>query len=280
MQFFDPLGLLVIVLIFVPLERLIPTRREQKIFRPAWPTDLGHFLISGVIIRAGIIGLSGALLMGVPFLVPAPVRAAVASQPAWLAFIEILILADLGFYFTHRAFHTFPWLWRFHAVHHSIKEMDWLAAHRVHPIDQILTKTVSLLPVMALGFAAPPLVAWAFLYQWQSLLIHSNARVKFGPLRWVLASPQFHHWHHANEQAAYDKNFAGQLPIIDWLFGTLHLPRGDDLPARYGVDDPVPSTYAGQLLYPFTKRARRGAEGDAIAAAPAQAAAQPAALEP
>jgi sterol desaturase/sphingolipid hydroxylase (fatty acid hydroxylase superfamily) len=156
----------------------------------------------------------------------------------------------LGFYLVHRAFHKVPWLWRFHAVHHSIEEMDWLAAHRVHPIDQILTKGASLIPIFALGFASEPMFLFAVMYRWQALLIHSNVRIGFGPLRWIFASPQFHHWHHANHREAFDTNFAGQLSLLDLLFGTMHLP-GRETPRLYGTDDPVPGDYVGQLAYPF-----------------------------
>jgi sterol desaturase/sphingolipid hydroxylase (fatty acid hydroxylase superfamily) len=168
----------------------------------------------------------------------------------WLQFIEVLLLADLGFYLAHRTFHAVPLLWRIHSVHHSIEEMDWVAGHRVHPIDQILTKSVSLLPVFALGFHPGAIAAFTLLYHWQSMLIHSNVRIDFGPLRWVLASPHFHHWHHANEPEAFDRNFAGQLPLWDLVFGTFHLPKGR-MPQRYGLDAPVPDTYVGQLAYPF-----------------------------
>jgi sterol desaturase/sphingolipid hydroxylase (fatty acid hydroxylase superfamily) len=137
-------------------------------------------------------------------------------------------------------------------VHHSIEAMDWLAAHRVHPIDQILTKSASFLPVFALGFAMEPILIFALLYQWQSLLIHANTRIGFGPLRWIVASPHFHHWHHANDAAARDKNFAGQLSLLDLCFGTLHLPRR--APERYGIDEAMPRSYLGQLAYPFARQ--------------------------
>jgi sterol desaturase/sphingolipid hydroxylase (fatty acid hydroxylase superfamily) len=120
----------------------------------------------------------------------------------------------------------------------------------VHPIDQILTKGLSLLPVYALGFSTPATLLFVVLYHWQSLLIHSNVRIGFGPLRWILASPHFHHWHHANCPEALDKNFAGQLAFLDLLFGTLHMPPGR-MPPRYGTEDPVPRSYLGQIAYPF-----------------------------
>ncbi len=250
MHLFDLQDVLLVTVIFVPLERLVPLRPQQKILRRGWPTDLLHVLASGALIKIGITALSALMILASPQLVPAAVRAAVAAQPTWLAFIEILLLADLGFYLAHRAFHKVPWLWRFHAVHHSIEEMDWLAAHRVHPVDQILTKSASLIPIFALGFSPEPLFLFAVMYRWQALLIHSNVRIGFGPLRWIFTSPQFHHWHHANQPEAIDKNFAGQLSLLDLLFGTFHLP-GRQTPRFYGTEEPVPDGYVGQLAYPF-----------------------------
>jgi len=112
-----------------------------------------------------IIGLSlasivGLTVIGSGWLIGDSVHAAVASQPVWLQFVEALLLADLGFYLAHRAFHAFPPLWKFHAVHHSIEELDWLAAARVHPVDQIITKGVSFLPVFALGFSDMVIAGW------------------------------------------------------------------------------------------------------------------------
>ena len=125
-----------------------------------------------------------------------------------------------------------------------------MAAARVHPVDQILTKGVSLIPIVALGFSDFAIGMWALLFQWQAVFIHSNVRIKFGPLRLLLASPEFHHWHHSNDREARDSNFAAQLPFLDVLFGTLHMPRGR-MPQSYGLDEPMPQRYAYQILYPF-----------------------------
>jgi sterol desaturase/sphingolipid hydroxylase (fatty acid hydroxylase superfamily) len=263
MDLFDLGDLLLVALIFVPLERLVALRPQQKILRNGWPTDLLHVLVSGALIKIGISALLALSILASPQLVPSTVRATVAGQPTWLALVEILLLADLGFYLVHRAFHKVPWLWRFHAVHHSIEEMDWLAAHRVHPVDQILTKSASLVPVFAIGFSEVAIGITALIYHWQSLLSHANLRFPCGALGWLVASPEFHHWHHANQREAFDKNFSGQLPLWDMVFGTLHMPRGR-MPDRYGTDDPVPLTYLAQLAYPLRP-------GGAPAAPPARA---------
>ena len=108
---------------------------------------------------------------------------------------------------------------------------------------------VSLLPVFSLGFSEVAIGVSLMIYGWQSVLVHSNLRIKFGPLRWLLASPEFHHWHHSKDLEARDKNFAGQLPLFDVLFGTLYMPRGR-MPEKYGIDEPMPENYLSQLLYP------------------------------
>ena len=185
-----------------------------------------------------------------PLLVSEGVRAAIRSQPLWLQLVELLLLADLGFYAVHRLFHSVPALWRIHQIHHSIEEMDWLAAARVHPVDQILTKGASLLPCFALGFSEWAIAAFALAYHWHSLLLHSNVRLSFGPLDWLIASPNFHHWHHCRDREAWDRNFAGQLSLWDHLFGTAFLPKGRTA-ERFGIGESVPEGYAGQLVHPF-----------------------------
>jgi sterol desaturase/sphingolipid hydroxylase (fatty acid hydroxylase superfamily) len=217
--------ILIVALVFIPLERIAPLRAKQKILRKNWRNDLVFLLVNGWPIKLGLFILVSSLMGVIRLLVPNSVTMFAQSQPVWLQVIEVIMIADLGFYFTHRMFHAVPFLWQFHAIHHSIEEMDWLAGHRVHPVDQIITKTVSLLPVFALGFSATAVVIFAFIYQWQSVLIHSNTRIDFGPFNWMFASPRFHHWHHANEREALDKNFAAQLPLIDAFFGTLFLPQ-------------------------------------------------------
>jgi sterol desaturase/sphingolipid hydroxylase (fatty acid hydroxylase superfamily) len=147
-------------------------------------------------------------------------------------------------------FHAVPFLWRFHAIHHSSEKLDWLAAHRVHPVDQVITKSASIVPLFALGFSEAAIAFWGIVYQWQSVYVHANCRIGLGPLGWLVATPHFHHWHHANHKEAWDRNFAGQLPFIDALFGTLYLPAGR-MPERYGIDEPVPEHYVQQLLHPI-----------------------------
>jgi sterol desaturase/sphingolipid hydroxylase (fatty acid hydroxylase superfamily) len=263
-ELFNIKGVLIAALIFIPLERVFAMHAGQKVFRRGWGNDLIYMLFNGVVIKLGLAVLLFGVMILSGWLVPRELQASVAAQPLWLQSLQVIVVADLGFYAVHRLFHAIPWLWAFHQIHHSIEELDWLAAARVHPVDQILTKAGSLIPVFALGFSEGAIVVFAVLYQWQSALIHANVRVNVGPLRWLLASPEFHHWHHSNDRTVRDKNFAGQLPLWDAIFGTLHLPRGQ-VPGSYGIDEPLPATYAAQLLHPFRTFRRENSGSSQVA---------------
>lgn len=251
--------LLLLIVVFVPAEQLLALRRGQKLFRRGWANDLLYYFANGPIISFGVTVIILGTIVAAEWVVPQSIRSTVASQPYWLQILEVILLADMGFYIAHFAFHKVPWLWKFHAVHHSIEELDWLAAHRVHPVDQIITKGVSLLPVFALGFSGVAIATFGLIYSWHSILLHANVKISFGPLRWLVASPEFHHWHHANHREAYDKNFAGQLSVLDVVFRTAYMPKGQ-MPSRYGTDDPVPRTYLSQLMYPFRQAQVRNQE--------------------
>jgi sterol desaturase/sphingolipid hydroxylase (fatty acid hydroxylase superfamily) len=242
--------LLLLCLIFVPLERVLGLRRDQRILRRGYGTDLVYLLLNNLVIRVGLMAAIVVAIQVGDWAVPAAVKGIVGGQPLWVQLLEIFVIADLGFYAVHRAFHVVPRLWRFHSIHHGIEELDWLAGARVHAVDQILTKGVSLVPLVVLGFSWTAIALFSATYFWHSVLLHANVRLSFGPLRWLIASPGFHHWHHGRDAEARDKNFAGQLSILDVLFGTFHMPA-DRMPSSYGIEDPVPAGYFAQLLYPL-----------------------------
>lgn len=240
----------VLACIFIPLERLLPLHPEQRTLRRDWLNDLVYVLVNGLLIRAGFTFVAGVVMLGITWLAgPEPVTWT-ATLPLWAQVILAIIVADIGYYTAHRICHTVPALWKFHAVHHSIEEMDWLATHRVHPVDQIFSNTLSIVPLWVMGFSLEALVIHQMIYQAHALLLHSNLRLQFGPLKWLVASPEYHHWHHANEREAYDRNFAAQLSIIDVIAGTMFLPVRRQ-PKSYGLNEPMPQVYPLQLVHPF-----------------------------
>ena len=245
-------GLAILAVIFVPLERLFALH-PRRVLRQGWRTDVVHFLVNGSVLRIGMlvsVVVIGGLLR---VFVPAPLRTAVATSPSWVQIAAGLAIATIGGYAGHRAAHEVPLLWRFHRVHHSIREMDWLAATHLHPVDETFTRSVAVLPLYALGFGRVSLGAFVIVITLQAIFIHANVRMNFGPLRWVIGTPQFHHWHHAREPQAYNSNYAGEFPLLDALFGTLYFPA-NRWPAQYGVDATEPAGYLRQLAWPLHTR--------------------------
>ena len=181
-------------------------------------------------------------------------RSRIASQPIVLQFFEIMFFTDLVQYWFHRAFHRIPWLWRFHAVHHSAKHLDWIAGSRMHFFEVVLLRAFTTLPMYVLGFSEPALYAYIFFVYLISVFVHSNLRFRFRWLQHFMATPRFHHWHHGIDKEAIDINFAVHFPILDRLFGTYYLPE-EKWPTGYGIaGHPVPSGYWRQFLYPFQRR--------------------------
>ena len=234
------LNLLFMGLVFVPIERVLG-QRSQPIFRLEWREDLLYFLIGSLLVQLlTYLSLAPALTIlhhtdwGGP-------RAAVARQPVFLQFVEIMFLTDLVQYWTHRGFHRISFLWNFHAVHHSAKTMDWLASSRMHVLEIVCLRGLTVIPMYVLGFAQSALYAYLLLVYFSSALVHSNLRVSFGVLEQFLVTPRFHHWHHGVERQAIDVNFAVHFPVLDRLFGTYYLPADGSWPDGYGVaGNPMP----------------------------------------
>lgn len=248
------LNLFFLALVFVPLERVFAKRREQKIFREGWRTDLAHFFASHVLVQLTVLLSMVPAAIFFRWALDDRFGAAISSQPLALQFIEALVLADLFAYLAHRLFHEVPFLWRFHAIHHSCEQLDWLASSRLHLVDIIVTRAVAFIPLYVMGFSEPALVAYLGFASIHGILNHANLGIDFGFLRHVLVTPRYHHWHHTSQEEGVDTNFAFHLPAIDRLFGTHHLP--DEWPQHYGLEGrPVPPGWWQQLLYPF-RRAR------------------------
>jgi lathosterol oxidase len=245
------LNLLLLAVVFVPIERAFPLRPEQGVFRPGWTTDTLHFFVSHLLVQVT------TLLTVMPASVLAGaaggrwLQQAIQSQPLALQLVEIVVVADLGEYAIHRLFHAVPVLWRFHRVHHSSVCLDWLAGSRLHLVDVVVTRAFTLVPIVLLGFSPPAVYAYVVFVSFHAVFIHANVRVRAGVLERWLVLPRFHHWHHGAAPEAVDKNFAVHLPWIDRLFGTHHLPA-ERWPEVYGIaGDPVSEGYLAQVMAPF-----------------------------
>ena len=124
-----------------------------------------------------------------------------------------MLVADLVQYWTHRAYHEVPLLWRLHAVHHSVKSMDWLAGSRQHILELLITRTLVLAPIYVLGFSKEVIDAYIVIVGFQAVFNHANVSVRLGPLRYVIVTPNFHHWHHSQDQEALDQQLRGALRL-------------------------------------------------------------------
>lgn len=253
---FDAREILFLLLFFLPLERLMPLKPAQRVLRRRWADDVLYLLLNPLLIRTLHVVLIALLLEPLQAVVPSSITGFVGGLPLVFQVPLAVILAEIGFYAMHRLFHAVPLLWRFHAVHHSIEELDWLAAHRVHPIDQALTATASLLPLLMLGISVQALSVWGLLYFLQFHLIHANVQLRFGWLDHIFASPHYHHWHHAH--GAAPANFGAQLVFLDQMFGTLLRPA--TMPLAYGIKEKIPALFPLAMLWPLTSDARATTE--------------------
>jgi sterol desaturase/sphingolipid hydroxylase (fatty acid hydroxylase superfamily) len=245
------LDLLGSTLIFVFIEKLFALRREQPVFRAEWQTDFHHFIVNHLVV--GFVLLATNLLVHKLFGWAAKdgVQAWVRDLPFPIALFLIVLVADLVQYWTHRAYHEIPLLWRLHAVHHSVKSMDWLAGSRQHIVELLITRTLVLAPIYVLGFSKEVIDAYIVIVGFQAVFNHANVSVRLGPLRYLVVTPNFHHWHHSQDDEAIDKNYAAHFAFLDHLFGTA-VQSERAWPVQYGVvGDYVPNGFFKQLKFPF-----------------------------
>jgi sterol desaturase/sphingolipid hydroxylase (fatty acid hydroxylase superfamily) len=252
-------ALLVFTAVFYVVESLPGKGRRRKVFRKEWLTDALWWLMTPLLTKQLV-----RLALALPVLVLAGMKVAtleafqlrnytgfgpLSLQPLWLQALEVHVLADFLGYWTHRWFHRGRW-WPFHAVHHSTEELDWLGSVRVHPVNELVNKLAQVSPLLLVGFNPWVTLSTAPVLTIYALLLHANLNWDFGPLRGVIASPVFHRWHHSKDREAWDKNFAGLLPLWDRLFGTYHMPKGR-WPDEFGINEPMPGHIAGQIWVPF-----------------------------
>ncbi|MGE0564369.1 MAG: sterol desaturase family protein [Pseudolabrys sp.] len=173
-----------------------------------------------------------------------------ATLPLWAQALVFLIASDFLLYWFHRLYHGHH-MWKYHAVHHSSQELDWISAARFHPVN-ILFGTVIVDVALLLAGISPNVMLWVGPFTIaHSALVHANLNWTFGPLKYVLASPVFHRWHHTAADRGGSKNFAGTFPVLDLMFGTFFMPK-NELPDAYGIDDKAfPDGFGAQMLYPF-----------------------------
>jgi sterol desaturase/sphingolipid hydroxylase (fatty acid hydroxylase superfamily) len=247
-----PRALLPVALLFVvvvPFEKFFP-RHKQRFLRPGLGTDVAWAIAQPAL---KLVATAVGVVIGLASLVWLPallLRPAVAMMPYWARDLVAVVLFDALAYWGHRWSHEVPFLWRFHSVHHSSGKMDWISGVRSHPLDgTVLAPPIVVL--LAAGFGAKLTGVLAIIQIVTGLFLHANVRWRWRPLQRLVATPEFHHWHHSSEPDALNMNFSALLPIWDMAFGTWFMPGGGRRPEVYGTVTPVPEGIVGQLLWPF-----------------------------
>ena len=238
--------LLLSALMFYPLEHFFRTNQQAK-FRKEWHIDLLFFTGQFFIFNAISIGC----LLWLAQLINAAnlqyFQTQIALQPYWLQLFEIVFLCDISIYWAHRLSHRYQCLWRFHQIHHTAERLDWLAAYREHPLDNIYTRVIENLPALLLGFPMETIAGFVVFRGLWGLFIHSNVNITMGPLAYLIGSPRLHHWHH-DKHLNEGCNFANLSPLMDLMFGTYYDP-GEE-PKEYGIREEVNRGYLAQIIQP------------------------------
>lgn len=254
-------GLLLISLIVWGLEILFPWRKNQGVFRKDFWLDAGYmffnFFIFSIAIEGfyRVIGLwSGYFGLGIADFAVVDIS---TWAPLWslLVFFVVLDFAQWG---THILLHRIPFLWQFHQVHHSVKEMGFAAHFRYHWMENILYKPMKTLAVMLLGGFEPE---QAFIVHFFAISIghlnHANIKITWGPLRYILNNPVMHLYHHAHAlpEEKFGVNFGISLSTWDYLFGFNYIPeQSGTVPLGYPGDESMPQNFWQQLKYGFNKK--------------------------
>ncbi|MBC7473007.1 MAG: sterol desaturase family protein [Candidatus Sericytochromatia bacterium] len=251
------LDLLGSTMIFILIEKLFPLYKNQAIFRKDWQIDLTHFIVNHFIV--------GLVLLTVNFMIHRVFGWMIQSNfQQFIQHISFLpqlflcvLVADFMQYWTHRAYHEMPFLWKFHSVHHSAKTMDWIAGSRMHVLELIFTRVCILGPIYVFGFEKSVMDAYIIIVGFQAVFNHANVHLPWGPIKYLLVTPDFHHWHHSSDDIAIDKNYAAHFSFLDYIFGSAisrEKMGNRKFPEKYGVvGDYVPSGFINHQIFPFTK---------------------------
>jgi sterol desaturase/sphingolipid hydroxylase (fatty acid hydroxylase superfamily) len=243
------------------LEILIPWRKNQAIFRKDFWLDAFYILFNFFLFSLiGYNALSNVAVelfndfLGI-FNINNIVAVKVDNLSIWLQLLIMFVIADFLQWNVHRMLHRIPWLWRFHKVHHSVKEMGFAAQFRFHFMETIVYKSLQYIPLAMIGFGIEQFFIVHMFSVFIGHLNHANPDWNYGKLGFIFNNPRMHIWHHAKElprQHKYGMNFGLTLSIWDYIFGTAYVPKsGKDLEIGFKGDETFPKDFKGQLVFPF-----------------------------
>jgi len=254
-----------VLLIALILERWMPLVPNQRDLTRGFCQDIAWYVVDFIremswvpLYLALLVWMKGRVF-GKFELVPSGVL------PAVIAWTVAILAWDLIGYASHVARHRYDFLWRFHAIHHSQREMNFFTQHRFHDVDIIADQTLRTIPLLALNASFMTLGIFYVIALAHFRLYHSNIKSDYGMLRYVLVTPQSHRIHHAREPRQLNSNFGIFFSLWDRAFGTQY-PNSDEYPDELGIEDrnfpidqgtrirDIPRVYAAQMLYPFRRK--------------------------
>jgi len=254
-------GLIAISLIVWFLEILFPWRTNQSIFRKDFWLDAFYMFFNFFIFSIIITGVYRAFEM---FFYEIGITAKslavidISGFSMWIQLLIFFIILDFVQWFTHVVLHRFNILWRFHKVHHSVKEMGFAAHLRYHWMENIFYKPLKVIAVMLLGGFEPE---QAYIVHFVAITIghlnHSNIKLTYGPLKYVFNNPVMHLYHHAYTlpEGSHGVNFGISLSIWDYIFKTNYIPEDSgNIELGYSDDNKMPKKFMKQLFYGFSSK--------------------------
>lgn len=254
-------GLISISIFVWLLEIIFPWRKDQSIFRKDFWLDAFYmffnFFIFAIVI-SGVYKLLEVLFIDLGITAKSLSIIDISSFSMWIQLLIFFIVLDFVQWFTHVILHRYSFLWRFHKVHHSVKEMGFAAHLRYHWMENILYKPLKVFAVMILGGFEPD---QAYIVHFIAITIghlnHSNIKLTYGPLKYVFNNPVMHLYHHAFTlpEGTHGVNFGISLSLWDYIFKTNYIPENSGkIELGYSDDSKMPKGFFGQLFYGFSSK--------------------------
>jgi len=251
-------GLIVISLIVWILEIVFPWRKNQAILRKDFWLDVCYmffnFFVFAIII-SGFYRLLEKLLLDLGLSSKSIALIDFSSWPIWAQLLVFFVVLDFVQWFTHILLHKYTFLWQFHKVHHSVKEMGFAAHLRYHWMENVLYKPLKTVGVLVLGGFEPE---QAYIVHFIAISIghfnHSNIKITWGPFKYIFNNPVMHLYHHAYElpKGTYGVNFGISLSLWDYIFKTNYIPEDSGtIQLGFEGDEHFPKDFARQNIYGF-----------------------------
>ncbi len=259
-------GLIIISLIVWGLEIAFPWRKKQSIFRKDFWIDTFYmffnFFLLNLIVLIALSNTAAQLFNDVLGIVGLSVSdfqlLDINAFPFWLRILVFFIVVDFVQWWTHRLLHKSEFLWNFHKVHHSVKEMGFAAHLRYHWMEPVVYNSLKYIPLAIIGgFSAQDVALVHFFNITIGHLNHANIGWDYGVLKYIFNNPKMHIWHHSKklpEERRYGVNFGITLSLWDYLFKTNYIPYdGRDIELGFDGDETFPKDFISQELYPLKK---------------------------